>query len=124
MDSRLQSNLTFKLKAHVFLILRQLYLIYVDAFVSQHYCSLKMPCLPASTHLSKFLASRLISSDWNRAYQSLLSSKAHAFFSEIERVYYPYPWHINTRVRRAVLMNKYRIYRTIQTEYGEGIITQ
>jgi hypothetical protein len=78
----------------------------------QHFCSPAAPCRVAQELLAPFLNS----SSWNAAVKTY---KLDAFFSNVEEgVYYPHPWHINTRVRKAVLLSRYRVSRTICSADG------
>ncbi|KAF7330640.1 Protein kinase domain-containing protein [Mycena sanguinolenta] len=43
-----------------------------------------------------------------------------AFFAPVEEgTYYPHVWHVDTRVRKAVLLGRYRVFRTISSEEGK-----
>jgi casein kinase I family protein HRR25 len=70
--------------------------------------------------LAPFRKLRLVASWWNTAITSYEADvKDTTFFSNVEEgVYYPLPWHINTRVRKAVLLSRYRVVRTLQSEAG------
>ncbi|KAF8201331.1 kinase-like domain-containing protein [Mycena galopus ATCC 62051] len=43
------------------------------------------------------------------------------FFSPVEDGYYPHAWHINTRVRKSVLLARYRVFRTISSEDADMV---
>ncbi|KAF7341903.1 Protein kinase domain-containing protein [Mycena sanguinolenta] len=85
-----------------------------DLGCKQHFCSPVAPCRLAVDFLGPFLTLKLVASLWNTAVKTY---KLDAFFSNVEEgVYYPHSWHINTRVRKAVLLSRYRVFRTIQAE--------
>ncbi|KAJ7213654.1 kinase-like domain-containing protein [Mycena haematopus] len=90
--------------------------VFDPALGCKHFCSPVALCRGALEVLAPFLGLRLVASSWNTAVKA---HKLDAFFSNVEEgVYYPHPWHINTRVRKAVLLSRYRIFRTIQSEAG------
>ncbi|KAJ7705596.1 kinase-like domain-containing protein [Mycena rosella] len=84
----------------------------------KHVCSPATPCKVARELLAPLSALRLVASSWNTAVQNFRQAMRETFFSRVEDGYYPHPWHINTRVRKAVLLARYRVFRTIQTEAG------
>lgn len=84
---------------------------------AQHYCSPRSPCKVAWTALSPLLDLRLISTAWNEIIHDMRSSPI--FFSRVEEAYYPYEWHINTKVRISVLLNRFRVYNTIASDSSE-----
>ncbi|KAJ7770264.1 kinase-like domain-containing protein [Mycena maculata] len=99
--------------------------VYVDCLLgfnasdcSQHFCSPAVPCKQALDFLAPFLSLRLVASCWNTAVNNFQQTTREDFFSRVEDGYYPHPWHINTRVRKAVLLSRYRVFRTIHTEAG------
>ena len=100
------------------LILHHLYLCCISRVESlkQHYCSPSNPCRIALLALSHFFSLRLLSSSWNDAV--LITCKDLGFFQRVEDAYYPHPWHINTKVRKAVLLGYYRVYHTVSSEHG------
>ncbi|KAJ6598238.1 kinase-like domain-containing protein [Mycena vulgaris] len=85
---------------------------------TKHFCSPAIPCTVARALLSPLLSLRLVASSWNAAVQKFQESMRETFFARVEDGYYPHPWHISTRVRKAVLLARYRVFRTIQTEAG------
>jgi hypothetical protein len=87
----------------------------------KHFCSPAMPCRVAQDLLAPLYSLRLVTSSWNAAVKRFQHSMAHTFFSRVEDGYYPHPWHINTRVRKAVLLSRYRVFRTIHSESGTYI---
>ncbi|KAF7358434.1 Protein kinase domain-containing protein [Mycena venus] len=88
-----------------------------DQDCKQHLCSPTAPCKVALDLLTPFLTLKLVASAWNTVVKNL---KLDAFFSSVEEgVYYPHDWHINTRVRRAVLLSRYRVFRTIHSDAGD-----
>ncbi|KAJ7480837.1 kinase-like domain-containing protein [Mycena latifolia] len=83
----------------------------------EHFCSPAAPCRVALELLTPFLALKLVASGWNNAVKEY---KVDAFFKNVEEgVYYPHAWHVNTRMRKAVLLSRYRVFRTIDSEAGE-----
>ncbi|KAJ7041014.1 kinase-like domain-containing protein [Mycena alexandri] len=86
---------------------------------NKHFCSTTSPCRRALILLAPLLSVRLVASSWNTAFKNFQHSTRGAFFSTVEDgVYYPHAWHINTRVRKAVLLTRYRVFRTIHSEAG------
>ncbi|KAF7377475.1 Protein kinase domain-containing protein [Mycena sanguinolenta] len=112
-----------------------------DASTAQkHLCSPTAPCIIAHALLAPLVVLRLVHSTWDAAVRSLglgLGSgfgedrgsrekglnKANAnsaFFAPVEEgTYYPHAWHVDTRVRKAVLLGRYRVFRTISSEEGK-----
>jgi hypothetical protein len=84
----------------------------------QHFCSPAMPCVGAQALLAPMFCLRLVDSTWNAAVKNFQDSIREVFFSRVEDGYYPHTWHINTRVRKAVLLSRYRVFRTIASEDG------
>ncbi|KAJ7220668.1 kinase-like domain-containing protein [Mycena pura] len=84
----------------------------------QHFCSPAIPCRVALDLLKSWLSLRLVASPWNAAVNKLRHFARDAFFSRVEDGYYPHAWHINTRIRKAVLLSRYRVFRTIVSEDG------
>ncbi|KAK6974585.1 kinase domain-containing protein [Favolaschia claudopus] len=83
----------------------------------RHLCSASAPCKTALDLFSPFFTLKLVNSVWNNSIREL---KLEAFFSNVEDgVYYPHSWHINTRVRKGVLLSRYRVFKTIQSEAGD-----
>ncbi|KAJ7182820.1 kinase-like domain-containing protein [Mycena crocata] len=104
-------------------ILRQIaYHVYLtclpDFSNSRHFCSPATPCTAALEPMAPLLSLRLVAPSWNTAVQDLQNSLREIFFSRVEDGYYPHPWHLNTRVRKAVLLSRYRVFRTIHCEAG------
>lgn len=97
-----------------------LYLIPQVENLQQHYCSLSKPCRIVLLALSHFFSLRLVSSAWNDAISKLRNESG--FFRRVEDAYYPHPWHINTKVRKAVLLGSYRVYCTISSEHGRCLL--
>ncbi|KAJ7586382.1 kinase-like domain-containing protein [Mycena floridula] len=99
-------------------ILEHLYVHYTVGFASasRHLCSFNNPCCDAFHGLEPFLNLRLVDSSWNSTIQLWRLSNLTGFFNRIEEAYYPFAWHINTRVRASVLLNRYRVFRTITSE--------
>ncbi|KAJ7489188.1 kinase-like domain-containing protein [Mycena latifolia] len=91
---------------------------------STHFCSPATPCKVASDLLSPLATLRLVASAWNVAVEKLRQSLRETFFSRVEDGYYPHRWHINTRVRKAALLARYRIFRTIASEDGTAPIAR
>lgn len=101
------------------LIVYNLYLLCVeDRNLDVHFCSLNNPCRVAWLGLSPLFSTRTVSSAWNDAILGISTLKEHLFFRRVEDAYYPHAWHIDTKVRKGVLLNRYRVYRTISTEMG------
>lgn len=86
---------------------------------NKHLCSPAMPCGGALNLLVPFLTLKLVASLWNTAVKSFQESKRESFFMRVEDGYYPHAWHINTRVRKALLFSRYQVFRTIHSEDGE-----
>jgi hypothetical protein len=86
----------------------------------RHYCALLSPCPPILPAVLMLLNLRLVSSAWNLA--ALRVSNKHPLFCQVEEAYYPHPWHINSKVRRTVILQHYRVYRTIATENGQCLM--
>ncbi|KAJ7735719.1 kinase-like domain-containing protein [Mycena metata] len=84
--------------------------------LSPHFCSPTAPCKVALALLAPFRTLKLVTSLWKRVADDYKVDKF--FFNVEEGVYYPHAWHINTRVRRAVLLSRYRIVRTIDSDGG------
>ncbi|KAJ6630424.1 kinase-like domain-containing protein [Mycena sp. CBHHK59/15] len=84
----------------------------------QHFCSPAKPCRKALEIIYPLLSLRLVAPVWNEAIQCLRGSLQEAFFCRVEDGYYPHRWHINTRIRKSVLLGHYRIFRTITSEAG------
>ncbi|KAJ7312898.1 kinase-like domain-containing protein [Mycena albidolilacea] len=84
----------------------------------QHFCSPAMPCVGAQALLAPMFCLRLVDSTWNAAVKNFQDSIREVFFSRVEDGYYPHTWHINTRVRKSVLLSRYRVFRTIASEEG------
>jgi len=87
-----------------------------------HYCSLQRPCTVAYSLFSQVYKLRLVSRDWNFCFFLFCSSSENRFFRRVEDAYYPHAWHINTKIRKAVLLGRYRIFNTIDTEDGECLM--
>ncbi|KAJ7472423.1 kinase-like domain-containing protein [Mycena galericulata] len=85
---------------------------------NQHFCSPATPCKEALPCLSAVLSLKLVAPSWNTAVKNFQHNMREAFFSRVEDGYYPHPWHINTRVRKAALLSRYRVFRTINSEAG------
>ncbi|KAF8220713.1 hypothetical protein L208DRAFT_1063358, partial [Tricholoma matsutake] len=83
----------------------------------QHYCSLSDPCRIAFLAFSHFLSLRLVSSLWNEAVSKVRQESS--FFRRVEDAYYPHLWHVNTKVRKFVVLRYYRTYHTISSEHGK-----
>ncbi|KAF9463445.1 kinase-like domain-containing protein [Collybia nuda] len=92
-----------------------------DRNLDVHFCSLNDPCCVAWSGLLPLFRARAVSSTWNEAILEISTLKEHLFFRRVEDAYYPHPWHINTKVRKGVLLNRYRVYRTISSETGTGV---
>lgn len=101
------------------LIVDHLYLCNVLQVESleQHYCSLSDPCRIAFLAFSHFLSLRLVSSLWNEAVSKVRQESS--FFRRVEDAYYPHLWHVNTKVRKFVVLRYYRTYHTISSEHGK-----
>ncbi|KAJ7679754.1 kinase-like domain-containing protein [Mycena rosella] len=102
------------------IVQRVVHHIYLSCTVSdpckQHFCSPASPCRLALDLLAPFLTLKLVASSWNTAVKQY---KLDPFFLNVEEgVYYPHAWHINTRVRKAMLLSRYRVFRTIDSEAG------
>ncbi|KAJ7018678.1 kinase-like domain-containing protein [Mycena alexandri] len=83
---------------------------------SRHFCSPTAPCRVALPLLAPFRTLKLVSSLWKSVADEY---KIDTFFLNVEEgVYYPHAWHINTRLRKAVLLSRYRIFRTIDSDGG------
>lgn len=90
---------------------------------NKHICSPASPCRVARTILAPVLSLKLVASPWGTAVQNFQQSSREAFFSQVEDgVYYPYAWHINTRVRKVVLLARYRVFRTIHSDAGTSTL--
>lgn len=85
---------------------------------NKHLCSAATPCRAALLLLFPVLSLKLVASSWNTAVKNFQHTMREAFFSRVEDGYYPHAWHINTRVRKAVLLSRYRVFRTINSEAG------
>ncbi|KAF7299211.1 Protein kinase domain-containing protein [Mycena indigotica] len=86
---------------------------------TRHYCSLSTPCPAALEEIAPFVNLRLVSSTWNASVTKIQHSIRGKFFTDVEAgVYYPHAWHINTRVRKSVLLGRYRVFQTISAEEG------
>ncbi|KAJ7628872.1 kinase-like domain-containing protein [Roridomyces roridus] len=86
-------------------------------FGSQHVCSPAAPCIVARDLLAPFLALKLVAPSWNTAVKARTPD---TFFSNLEEgVYYPHSWHINTRMRKASILSRYRVFKTIHSEDGD-----
>ncbi|KAJ6482500.1 kinase-like domain-containing protein [Mycena sanguinolenta] len=110
----------------------------------EHLCSPTAPCIAAHALLAPLLALRLVDSTWDAAVRSLgVRSRSlsgydehdsrggglnHAnlnhtnanFFAPVEEgTYYPHAWHVDTRVRKVVLLGRYRVFKTISSEEGK-----
>ena len=79
---------------------------------SRHYCSLAQPCSSARPFMSSFGDLRLVCRDWDRAFVCV--KRAHPFFQRLEDAFYPYPWHINSKVRSCSISGRYRVFGTFQ----------
>ncbi|KAF8888304.1 kinase-like domain-containing protein [Infundibulicybe gibba] len=102
------------------IILNHIYTSFISSQdLSGHYCSLENPCKAVAQILSPFTSLRLVSSTWNAGVQRCNPLAKYAFFSRIETAYYPHPWHINTRVRKAIILGRYRVATTISAEGGD-----
>lgn len=84
-----------------------------------HFCSLAKPCVLVSLLFQHVYVLRQVSSEWNKAFLAFRSSKEYRFLRKVEDVYYPYAWHINSKVRSSVLLHRYRVFNTIDTEDGD-----
>ncbi|KAJ6568485.1 kinase-like domain-containing protein [Mycena capillaripes] len=87
--------------------------------LKQHFCSPKAPCRVARALLAPILTLKLVGSSWNTAVQNYNLPLPPFFHAVEDGVYYPHSWHINTRVRKSVLLVRYRVFRTIDSEAGE-----
>ncbi|KAF7324648.1 Protein kinase domain-containing protein [Mycena kentingensis (nom. inval.)] len=90
---------------------------------SSHYCSLTAPCRPAHDALTPFFDLQLVGAPWRAAVAKIQAAFASDsnFFTAVEQgVYYPHKWHINTRMRSAVLLGRYRTFKTITSEAAIG----
>ncbi|KAJ6551203.1 kinase-like domain-containing protein [Mycena capillaripes] len=85
---------------------------------NKHLCSPAIPCRGALHLLLPLLTIKLVASSWNTAVKNFQQSKHESFFSRIEDEYYPHAWHVNTRTRKALLLSRYRVFRTIHSEDG------
>ncbi|KAG6826932.1 hypothetical protein H0H92_013872 [Tricholoma furcatifolium] len=110
----------------VVLILSHLLVLFTDVGPdfdpNEHFCSLSNPCqLAWSSVLSSFRSLRLLASSWNTGVVSVLrsSSQLSDFFKRVEHAYYPHAWHINTKIRKHVLLGRFRIFKTIDSEDGD-----
>ncbi|CAA7261011.1 unnamed protein product [Cyclocybe aegerita] len=101
------------------LLIQLLRHLYTQLSLCGHYCSLRNPCYVAHQSLRPIHAFRLVSTEFSRAFLSFASFKETQFFQQVEEVYYPYEWHINTRVRRAALLGRFRVFWTIDTDSGD-----
>lgn len=103
-------------------ILDQIYLACIEVrSIDEHYCSLRRPCKVASEAFRAFHDVRLVSRTWNEAVQDFVASAKGGFFRRVEEAYYPYPWHINTKVRLGMVLDRYRVYHTIKSDSCEHI---
>lgn len=104
----------------LYLIVGHFYQCYVSQLDSpeQHYCSSSNPCRIAFFTLSPIFTLRLVSSVWNDAVLKVCCNSG--FFKRVEDAYYPHLWHVNTKVRTAVISRYYRVYRTIKSEHGKS----
>jgi hypothetical protein len=82
-----------------------------------HYCSLRRPCHSAISALSPLLTLRLVSRACNAVFLRLAES--NAYFQSVEDAYYPHSWHINTKIRRGIILERYRVFRTLYSEGGK-----
>ncbi|KAK7052100.1 kinase domain-containing protein [Favolaschia claudopus] len=89
-------------------------------WTGRHFCSPSMPCRWAQNLLAPLLSLRLVDTTWNGAVKNFQTSQRETFFSPVEDgVYYPHKWHLNTRMRKALLLSRYRIFQTISCEDGK-----
>ncbi|TFK35935.1 kinase-like domain-containing protein [Crucibulum laeve] len=51
--------------------------------------------------------------------QLIDNSSNKGFFAIIEEVVHPHTWHVNAKVRRGIVLGRYRVYRTLSTETGD-----
>ncbi|KAJ7251128.1 kinase-like domain-containing protein [Mycena haematopus] len=87
-------------------------------FNTKHLCSPTAPCSVAHALLAPMLSLRLVDSTWNNAVTNFRHS-LNAFFAPVEEgTYYPHAWHVDTRARKAMLLSRYRVFRTISSEEG------
>ncbi|KAF5318060.1 hypothetical protein D9619_012086 [Psilocybe cf. subviscida] len=92
-----------------------------DQTESTHYCSMRHPCVLAQHALHPILVNfRLVCKFWDWIIVHEVEDRFLQPQPEIEAVYYPYTWHINTKVRRAILHGQFRVFRTIDTEGGNS----
>ncbi|KAJ7677971.1 kinase-like domain-containing protein [Mycena polygramma] len=85
---------------------------------TKHFCSPTIPCRRALDLLSPLLSLRLVVSSWNAAVKTFQEGMRESFFSRVEDGYYPHVFHVNTRVRKAVFLSRYRVFRTLESEDG------
>ena len=102
------------------IVQRIIYYVYLSCMSDQdcklHFCSPTAPCKVALSLLAPLLTLKLVASAWYAVVKDLTND---TFFSNVEEgVYYPHAWHINTRVRKAVLLSHYRVFRTIHSDAG------
>ncbi|KAJ7621336.1 kinase-like domain-containing protein [Roridomyces roridus] len=115
---------SLSMPSSVFPLDRLIYHVYLTCLPfnpgsTKHLCSPGAPCILARAFLSPVLDLRLVASSWNTAVLAFQQTKRGAFFEQVEDgVYYPHPWHINTRIRKAVLLSRYRVFYTIASEDG------
>ncbi|KAJ7100750.1 kinase-like domain-containing protein [Mycena belliarum] len=83
-----------------------------------HFCSPAAPCKVARDLLSPLANLKLVAVSWNAAVHAFQQTKYPRFFGDVEDGYYPHAWHINTRMRKAVLLARYRVFRTFTSEDG------
>ena len=84
-----------------------------------HFCSLAEPCALAFQVFQTIYVLRRVSTEWNKAFIAFQSSKEYRFLRRIEDAYNPHAWHISTKVRSSVLLHRYRVFNTIDTEDGK-----
>jgi hypothetical protein len=90
-----------------------------DGRPQHHYCSLHFPCAAALKAFQPIYVLRRVSQQCNRAVLAFQAQERYRFVERVEDVYYPNARHINAKIRAAVLFERYRVFRTIDTECGE-----
>ncbi|KAF8179640.1 kinase-like domain-containing protein [Pholiota molesta] len=90
-----------------------------DGRPQHHYCSLHSPCAAALKAFQPIYVLKRVSRQCNRAVLSFQAQEKYRFVERVEDVYYPNARHINAKIRAAVLFERYRVFKTIDTECGD-----
>ena len=126
MHSRVEDTRTLSLT----ILRRILTFLYADFLeadesisIGEHHCSLLHPCvsISTSTPFKPIYTFRLIASQWNKVFLSMARLDRYGSHQIVQG---PRNYHtiIYTSLRKSVILGRYRVFHTLDTEHGTYLV--